>query len=283
MPDSLPATDLTIDAARGPVVVRRWRGSDPRVLVIIAHGYGEHSGRYDHVARALVDTGAVVYAPDHYAHGRTAADGELAAFDDLDDLVAGLESVASSARAAHPGLPVALVGHSMGGIIAARYVQKHGADSLDALVLSAPAIGGNAGLAALLEMDPIPDVPLDPSVLSRDPQVGDDYAADPLVYHGPFRRSTLAAMVKAVDAVQAGPGFGALPVLWVHGELDELAALDATRPVVEALASVLETHVYAGAMHKVFNETNREEVLSDVIAFLRRVSPPASGRLPVSR
>jgi alpha-beta hydrolase superfamily lysophospholipase len=242
------------------------------LVVLIAHGYAEHSGRYEHVGRALADAGAVVYAPDHYAHGRTAAGGELASYDDLADLVADFGTVADRARTEHLGLPVALIGHSMGGIIATRYVQTIGAGKVDALVLSGPAIGGNPAFEALLAMEPIPDVPIDPAALSRDPPVGEDYAADPLVYHGPFRRSTLAAMLAAIEDVKAGPGFGSLPVLWIHGELDPLAPLDVTGPVVESLApETLETHIYPGAMHEVLNETNRDEVLGHIVQFLSRV------------
>ena len=83
-----------------------------------------------------------------------------------------------------------LIGHSMGGLVATRYAQLHGSE-LAALVLSGPAIGGNPGIEALLAMDPIPDLPIDPSTLSRDPEVGRTYLEDPLVWHGPFRRATL--------------------------------------------------------------------------------------------
>jgi alpha-beta hydrolase superfamily lysophospholipase len=276
MPETSTSTDLTVAGKHGPVFVRRWNATEPVRIVLIAHGYGEHSGRYEHVAQALVRASAVVYAPDHYTHGRTAGGGELAAYEDLHDLVADLDAVAGMARAEHPGLPMALIGHSMGGIIATRYAQTMEAGKLHALVLSGPAIGGNPAFEALLAMDPIPDVPIDPAALSRDPAVGEDYSADPLVYHGPFRRATLSTMLAAIDDAKAGPGFGSLPVLWIHGELDPLAPLEVTRPVVESLAGAeFEAHVYPGAMHEVFNETNRDEVIGHVVAFLDRVLPAA--------
>jgi alpha-beta hydrolase superfamily lysophospholipase len=275
MPEPSTATDLSVAGTHGPVLVRRWDAPDPNHIVVIAHGYGEHSGRYEHVAHALVASGAVVYAPDHHAHGRTAGGGELALFDDLHDLVADLDLVIAEARAGHPALPLALIGHSMGGIIATRYVQTIGAGKLDALVLSAPVIGGNPAFKQLLAMDPIPEVPIDPAALSRDPAVGEDYAADPLVYHGPFKRPTLAATLAAVEDAKTGPGFGSLPVLWIHGELDQLAPLELTKPVVESLAGEeLESHIYPGAMHEIFNEINRDEVLGDVVLFLDRLRSP---------
>ena len=101
-------------------------------------------------------------------------------------------------------------------------------------MISAPVIGGNPDIEALLGMDPIPDVPIPPEALSRDPEVGRAYAADPLVYHGPFKRATLEALFGAVRDVAAGPSFGALPTLWIHGEHDGLAPL---APTLEAIAT----------------------------------------------
>jgi alpha-beta hydrolase superfamily lysophospholipase len=270
LPSTSPKTESAIDGRNGRIVVHEWAADEPTRVVVIAHGYGEHAARYAHVADALVAGGAAVYAPDHFAHGLS--DGPRALYDDLHDLVADLDQVVDRARAAHPGLPVALIGHSMGGIIAARYAQTAGAGKLDALVLSGPAIGGNPAFEQLLGMDPIPEIPIDPAGLSRDPAVGEDYASDDLVYHGPFQRATLAAMLGAIDEVKAGPGFGDLPLLWVHGELDPLAPLDVTQPVVEQLGGPdTEKHVFPGAMHEVFNETNRDEVIGTVTTFLDRV------------
>ena len=92
----------------------------------------------------------------------------------------------------------------MGGLIAARYAQAH-PDELAALVLSGPVIGRNPEIEALLEMDPMPEVPIDPAVLSRDPAVGEAYLADPLVYNGPFKAQTLRALFAAVEALATRP------------------------------------------------------------------------------
>src|SRR5213596_115435 len=117
--------------------VHRWTADEPRCVVLIAHGYGEHAGRYAHVAEYLVDRlDAAVWAPDHRGHGLT--EGERALVSDGEALTSDLHDVADQARAQHPGLPVVLLGHSMGGLIAARYAQRFG-DELAALVLSGPA------------------------------------------------------------------------------------------------------------------------------------------------
>jgi alpha-beta hydrolase superfamily lysophospholipase len=162
-----------------------WPNPGARHLVILAHGYGEHLGRYEHVAEALVARGAVVAGPDHVGHGRSG--GERVLITDFDLVVDDLHAVVETMRERHPGLPLVLVGHSMGGLIGARYVQLHG-DELAGLVLSGPVLGTWSAVTDMLALDEIPDDPLDVSTLSRDASVGDAYEADELVWHGPFRR-----------------------------------------------------------------------------------------------
>ena len=258
------------DGDAGQIHVTTWSGDDdPRFVTLLAHGYGEHAGRYEHVAAMLVGLGAVVYAPDHLGHGRSA--GERALVDDVETLVNDLHAVADRARADHAGLPVVLVGHSMGGLIAARFAQRYGAE-LTALVLSGPIVGGNPAMAMLLEFDPIPDIPIDPAILSRDPAVGAAYAADPLVYHGPFHRQTLLALGESAALVAVGGTLGGLPTLWVHGTDDQLVPYDVTAATMEQIGGTALRHTaYDGAAHEVFNETNREEVLAEVADFLSEV------------
>ena len=264
------------DGTRGRLAARAWQGEAPTYVVVLAHGYGEHAGRYEAVADALVRSGAAVVAVDHVGHGRSA--GERALVEDVEDVVTDLRALEQTARREHPGLPVVLLGHSMGGLVAARHAQRHG-DGLAALVLSGPLIGRWEAGPALLAMEEIPDAPLDIGTLSRDPAVGEAYAADPVVWHGPFRRATLAALDRAVRAVQEGPGLGDLPTLWVHGEDDRLVPVEGTRVGIEHLrGSRLTTRTYPGARHEVLNETNAGEVLDDVVAFLADVLPEAVTR-----
>jgi alpha-beta hydrolase superfamily lysophospholipase len=259
---------LELRGKRGRVVVHRWSAPKPQVVAIISHGLGEHAGRYGHVAERLVAEGAAVYGPDYEGHGRS--DGERARIESIDDFVDELASVYEASRNDYPGLLVVLIGHSLGGLIATRFVQRDQPE-LAALVLSGPLIGGNPQIEALLAMDPLPDIPIDPSILSRDPAVGEAYANDPLVYHGPLQRETLTAISTAAREVRAGPNFGDLPTLWIHGEEDFLVPLDVTNEAVQIVRGTkLEEHIYSGARHEVFNETNRDEVLDDVVRFLRR-------------
>jgi alpha-beta hydrolase superfamily lysophospholipase len=247
--------------------VHRWNGTPPSWIGVIAHGYGEHAGRYQHVARRFVADGAVVYAPDHRGHGLSP--GERALVSDIEAIVDDLAGVVDAAKAEHPGLPVVLLGHSMGGIVATRYAQRTGSSTIDALVLTGPAIGGNPEIEGLLALDPIPDVPIDPAILSRDEAVQRAYAEDDLVYHGPFARASLEGMFGAVATIADGPRIE-VPTLWIHGELDGLAPLEPTRAAIERVRPEAFDHeVYPGAMHEVLNEINRDEVLDRIAGFVQ--------------
>jgi alpha-beta hydrolase superfamily lysophospholipase len=258
-----------IDGQHGRINVREWPNEGAQWLAVLAHGYGEHIGRYNHVAEAFRKAGAAVVGPDHQGHGTS--EGERALIEDFEDVVTDLHTVTLRASEKYHHLPVVLIGHSMGGMIAARYGQRYGHE-LAALVLSGPMVGARALVEQLLSLDPLPDIPLDPHALSRDPSVGEAYASDPLVWHGPFKRPMLGAMKRELDTIDAGPSYGNLPLLWIHGELDPLVALASTRPVIEFLrGSSFEEHIYPGAQHEVFNEINRAEVLTDVVSFVQRM------------
>jgi alpha-beta hydrolase superfamily lysophospholipase len=193
--------------------------------------------------------------------------------EDFETVVDDLHRVAGLARRARPGLPLVVVGHSMGGLIAARYAQRHG-DRLAALVLSGPVIGAWELPGRLLAHDEIPDVPVSPAALSRDPAVRADYAADPLVWHGPMKRPTLEAFARTLETVAEGGDVRPLPVLWLHGDDDRLVPQAGSRVGVLRLTAGTHTErIYPGARHEVFQETNRAEVFADVTRFLDGVVP----------
>ena len=262
-------TGYEFDGADGRIYVTQWSTETPPFVVVLAHGYGEHAGRYEHVAAMLTGLGATVYAPDHLGHGRSA--GERALVTDIEPIVSDLHAVADRARLDNPALPLVLIGHSMGGLIATRFAQRYG-DELAALVLSGPLVGGNPMFAVLLEMETIPDIPIDPAILSRDPAVGAAYADDPLVYHGPLLKTTLRAFADSVALVAESGTLGDIPTLWIHGSADFLVPYDVTAAAMERISGTAMRHTaYEEAAHEVFNETNRDEVLGEVAAFLREV------------
>lgn len=258
-----------LTGSHGSIAVREWPRERPRYVALVVHGYGEHAGRYEEPAGVLVGHGAAVFAPDHLGHGRSA--GERVLVEDFEDVVGDVHLAAELARSAHPGVPVVLIGHSMGGLISARYAQRYG-DELAALVLSGPVIGAWELPGMLLALDEIPDTPISPASLSRDPAVGAAYLADPLVWHGPMKRPTVEAFARTLETVAKGGDVGRLPLLWLHGDDDRLVPPDGSRVGVERLGGgSLTERIYPGARHEVFNETNRAEVFADLTRFLDSV------------
>jgi alpha-beta hydrolase superfamily lysophospholipase len=260
---------ITFKGSEGNISVAVWDRPDPDRIVILVHGYGEHMGRYEHVAAALVDRGAAIYGPDHLGHGES--DGEQVLVTTFENVVDDLHAVVELARERHPGRPVVMVGHSMGGLIATRYAQRYG--GLEALVLSGPAVGLSVVITDWLAAPELPDDPIDVSTLSRDPAVGEAYANDPLVYHGGWKRPTLEAFVAADAAIEADGGFGDLPTYYVHGEADEIVPLAVARPWVHRLAgSDFTERIVPEARHEVFNETDQEETIGQVAAWIERTA-----------
>ncbi|MEE2034660.1 alpha/beta hydrolase [Rhodococcus chondri] len=265
------ATAFTVEGHIGTLAARRWEPAEPSWIALLCHGYGEHSGRYEYVATRLVTDGAAVYAIDHIGHGLSS--GERVLIDDFETVVDDVRLLELTARREHPDLPVVLVGHSMGGMIAARYAQRYGAD-LAAVVLSDPVLGTWATVDTLLAAPEIPDTPIDPSTLSRDPDVGRAYVEDPLVWHGPFKRRTVEALKICLDTIGGAGPIDTVPVLWLHGEDDRLVPIDGTSAGWSTFAgSGSSSKIYPGARHEIFNETNRDEVLSDVLDFVHRHLP----------
>jgi alpha-beta hydrolase superfamily lysophospholipase len=257
----------TLAGQAGTLHVARWPNPGARYLAVLCHGYGEHIRRYDHVAAALREHGAAVVGHDHAGHGRS--EGERVLVHDVDELVDDQHEVISWAREHQPDLPVVLIGHSMGGLISARYAQRFG-DVLTALVLSGPVLGRWEAAEQLVDLDPIPELPIDPATLSRDPAVGEAYAQDPLVWHGSFRRETLRALLDCLRRIEEDGPVTGLPTLWVHGEEDQLVPIGPSRDGVRALVPDEDRteELRRGARHEVFNETDQTETFAAMTRFI---------------
>jgi alpha-beta hydrolase superfamily lysophospholipase len=164
-----------------------------------------------------------------------------------------------------------LSAHEFPALVASS-AQRH-LEELAGLVLSGPAVGLSPVFQEWLNAPELPSEPIDVATLSRDPAVGDAYAADELVYHGGWKRPTLEAFVAADKLIAAGPAFGELPLLYIHGAEDQLVPPAFARPVVERLAGAdSEWHLVPDACHEVFNELDKERTIDLVAAFAERVT-----------
>jgi alpha-beta hydrolase superfamily lysophospholipase len=247
---------------------------DPHTVVVIAHGFGEHSGRYGNVVDTLVPQGYAVYAPDHRGHGKS--QGHRALIDNHEYLLDDMDQVFSIASARHPGVPTFLLGHSMGGNIAlasALRRQSH----LRGLVLSGPLVTNEGIPALLVRLAPLlgriaPRLgtkALSAEMVSSDPAVVAAYVADPLVFHGKVPAGTGAALIRIAKEFPARLPSLSVPLMVVHGSADTLVPVGNGRTAHKLAGSTDKTlKVYDGLFHEVFNEPQRATVLADVLAWL---------------
>lgn len=255
-----------------------WQGwlppGEPSGVLLVCHGLGEHSGRYGNVVDAVVPDGWAVYGLDHRGHGRSG--GRRAHLDHYDDFLTDFDVFRRTVVAGHPGLPVALLGHSMGGQIALAYALEH-QDDLHALVLSAPALASKAVPAPLVKVlrqvarvaPTLRPAGIDATKISKDPQVVAGYQADPLVHHGNPTLGLSIALFAAMDTLPERARALRLPLLLMHGTADELTEPSGTRTLESTSGSPDQTvRWYDGLWHEIFNEPERERPLADLREWL---------------
>ena len=243
---------------------RVWDTTAPVASVVLAHGYAEHSGRYEHVGVALAAAGFRTWALDHHGHGHS--QGDRADIRSLGEAVSDVDGFVDLVVAEARDAPVFLVGHSMGGLIATAYAEDHG-DRLRGLVLSGAAVAVNPTLEAMREMDEIPHVPLAPMV-SRDPEVVAAYESDPLNYLGPMPRAMLDAFAE-IALVRDRLAEITIPVLVMHGGADALVPAQAAEDIAKGVSSDDVTlKVWPELYHEIFNEPEQAEVIGTMIDWL---------------
>jgi acylglycerol lipase len=252
-----------------------WRpDSGADAVVVIAHGAGEHSGRYPHVASRLVGEGHAVYAIEHRGHGRS--QGPRALIDRLDSAVDDLDKLVLLAAAEHPGTPVFLLGHSMGATISLSYAMRH-QDRLAGLILTGPLAAIEAAPApvraaasALSAIAPrAPMIAIDASLVSRDAAVVQAYERDPLVHHGRLPVRTVTELATAIETFPAEVSAIELPTLIMYGTADGLCPPRGSLMLSERIGSTDKTlKSYAGLYHEILNEPERDEVLGDMCSWL---------------
>jgi acylglycerol lipase len=252
-------------------------GTAPRAVIVVSHGLAEHGGRYETLARELVQRDHAVYAVDHRGHGRSS--GPRANIERFAHLVADFCAFTERCAGEHPATKVFMLGHSMGGAVAfasALRLQHR----LHGLVLSAPALATSQSVPRLQEMFVrllsvvAPDtgaLTLPPDAVSRDPSVVARYAADPLVHHKAIPARTLVELLRAMQGFPASAPGLRLPTLVLHGTADKLVPLAATQPVYQAFGTRdCVVQLYEGLYHEVFNEPERERVTADLLRWLER-------------
>jgi len=283
---------FTLEAGDGHVIeAHGWHadgGAAPRAVVQIAHGMGEHSLRYRPLADALVQrAGCAVYANEHRGHGpAAAARGELGRFGPrgFSALVDDMAQLSRHARSRHPGVPLVLLGHSMGSFAVQYYLIEHSALLGGAVLSGTTALDLlGAGLQAGFRLEDmnaaLPDVRTPFDWLSRDAAQVDAYVADPLcgfTVDAEGMGSIFAGLALLAPDAMRGRIPPALPLYLFIGDQDPVSNKgEWFHPLVQRYRGAgltdVSSHVFGGARHETLNETNRQEVVDVLLAWLSRV------------
>ncbi|WP_280828590.1 alpha/beta fold hydrolase [Mycobacterium sp. OTB74] len=276
-----------------PLTAYRWAPSDGQevsALAVLVHGMGEHMRRYDHVADALTSEGFVVYGHDHRGHGGSlAANAEPGSLGPrgwsvlIDDLMLPV----ARARSDHPGLPVVMVAHSMGSFATQQFLLNHSADvdavaftGTGALDLLEPAFDLSEDLDLSAFNAPFQPARTDFDWLSRDEAMVDAYLADPLCGFGidaASAKDMFAGAQRLADPGEMATIPRDLPLYFAVGANDPVnGGLILLWPLVGRFRTAgledVTVSVYEGGRHEIFNETNRTQVIGDLVQWLQRVS-----------
>ncbi|AOJ68115.1 hydrolase [Burkholderia sp. MSMB2042] len=254
----------------------------PRASVALVHGLAEHAGRYQALAERLSAAGIEVVAIDLRGHGHSP--GERAWIERFDQYLQDADALVASA--ARDGTPLFLMGHSMGGAIAALYAVERAPArraGFAGLILSSPALAPGRDVPKwMLAMSRFisrvwprfPAIKIDAALLSRDPAVVAANRADPLVHHGSVPARTGAEILDAMRRIEGGRAALRVPVLVYHGTADKLTEPDGSRDFGRHVGSPDRTlTLYEGNYHETMNDLERERVIGALIDWILARAP----------
>ena len=270
-----------VDAEGVTIYWYSWKAAKPKGILQLAHGLGDHALRYEALAQELVAAGYSVYADDHRGHGKTGVTqhgGDMSKMGKLGPgglraTIAALRKFTTIVRAENTGVPFAILGHSWGSLMLQSILNDH-SDDYDAAILTGTAYrtltdmnGGdlNAKHKSLGTTGY--------EWLSRDPSVAQAFVADPLTFYADAKK--LFGIVDGLRLLgKPAKNFSHdIPLLIMIGSEDSLGGERSIEKLAAAYVARsgltdVKAIVYPGARHEIFNETNRDEVIADLIGWL---------------
>jgi len=257
---------------------RSWLPRAPEQIIVLVHGYGEHSGRYEQTASDLARAGFEVHAYDHQGHGRSG--GSRCHVRRFECLLDDLENFVALVRAERPPLSIIVVGHSMGGLVVAAFASQRSPEVAGVITSAAAlAIPEDLSRARVIAAHVLRwfaprltlDSKLDPNALSRDPAVVRAYLEDPLVQRR-ISVSLASEMLSGMKRTAASAAAVQVPMLLQHGEDDRICPIAGSRSFFERLTvTQRKLCTYPGLRHEIFNEPERATVLGDLVGWIREL------------
>lgn len=253
---------------------KSWTVPEAKAAVVLVHGLGEHCGRYDNIINRLAGEKISFYGLDHRGHGRS--QGKRGHLEHFSYYLQDLKLVVDIARKQNPGLPLIMLGHSMGGAIAGRYALDYSKD-INALILSAPGIIPGSAPPAwqdlmarfLSKVAPATTFPngLNADDLSHDPEVVKAYLNDPLVHNKISARWYTEFIAGGQELLRRASEL-TMPLLVIHGSGDKIVDISGSEQVFKAARSQdKEFKPFSGLYHEAMNEKQPEQAeVLDVVA-----------------
>jgi alpha-beta hydrolase superfamily lysophospholipase len=256
------------------IFTRSWQPeSDPRGVLVISHGFNSHSGQYIQAAEQFAAHGLAVYALDH--RGRGLSDGERFYVEKFTDFTDDLATFINIAKSENPGLPVFLLGHSAGGVIACGYTVEHQSE-IDGLICESFAFKlpvPNLVLAALKGVSYLAPhlhvFALNNKDFSRDQAVVDSMNADPLIKDESQPAETAAEMIRADQMLEKCFPMITIPVFIIHGTEDKATQPAGSQFFYDTAGSADKTlKLYEGHFHDLLNDVDKEVVQADIQSWI---------------
>ena len=247
----------------------------PKANVLLVHGLGEHCHRYETLASYLNSAGYSLYSMDLPSHGNSyGTPGHIDSFEVFQDSVLKLYGRIMASQA---DIPMFILGHSMGGLIVTRFIQKHQEKFIGALLSGAaiespqkPATWQINLITLIAKLFPkFGAMQLDASGISRDPAVVENYRNDPLVHKGKLSAKFLVEMNNTMEQAKLEANKITLPILIMHGGSDPMTAPSGSQFLYDNVNSGDKTlNIYDDLMHEIFNEPEAPSIYKEMVNWL---------------
>jgi len=247
----------------------------PKAVLLVIHGVNEHCGRYQHLAAYFTDKDYAVYGLDHIGHGKSS--GTRSFVEDISSLISPILTYLDMIKEWHPGIPVYLIGHSMGGLIGANFLIDN-QDKVQGAVLSGtltlvPEYVSDFTLkiGQLLStiMPKLRLIALDSTGISRDPAIVQAYKDDPLVYNGKMTARISNVMNDGISRISSKASNINIPVLLLHGGDDPICDPECSKYLHNLISSQQnKLIIYDDLFHEIYNEPEQETVFKDILKWL---------------